>query len=290
MRIDDDDDADRALQDDIKDQKIAKLSQRVTMISILIPCLIGSIILFIYLDIQSNVTTTFDTESKTVRKLSDTLESRYTHLSEQLQALSDGMDKRLSAIDKSLSELKSKAEQNKKVTDRTRRNTATKKALNAAVGKVDTSLDEMGESIQTLSADLNTVQNALAGELSGLSEAVGGQMGRIEQLGKELSDLSSEKLDKEDLYLILEERQALYRKSVNQQIRGMEEEVAETRKKIRALGRKLDLLPAGAGQLQPSESRPPAADNPAIGTGTQRPPSQTSNLPEAGTIIEQDIE
>ena len=61
--------------------RLEKLAQRVTIISILLPVLIGIILVISYLDIKSRVSTLQDTGESAVQSLSKNLESRFSSLS-----------------------------------------------------------------------------------------------------------------------------------------------------------------------------------------------------------------
>ena len=69
------------------DLRLEKLTQKVTIISILLPVLIGVILVISYLDIKSRVTTVQDTGESGVQSLSQNLESRFSSLSVKFAAL-----------------------------------------------------------------------------------------------------------------------------------------------------------------------------------------------------------
>ena len=57
----DDDEPEAIVQDELRELKIEKLGQRVTLLTILIPCMIGVILVITYLDIKDRVTRSYDT-------------------------------------------------------------------------------------------------------------------------------------------------------------------------------------------------------------------------------------
>jgi len=83
---------------DINTLKIDKLSNRVTIISIIIPCLIGAILIFAYLDMKERVVDVDQTKQSQVDKISQQLE-------EKLNALDVRIAKNRYELDNSLPEL-----------------------------------------------------------------------------------------------------------------------------------------------------------------------------------------
>lgn len=289
MRMDDDG-PDREMQDEIEDHRISKLSQRVTLISILIPCLIGSILLFVYLDIQDNVTTTFDTESKAVRSLTKSIDSRISTLSSQNDALKTDVAGTFSGIEKTIASLKGRIEKNRKTADRTKKTAASKKALSSAVSKTDKSFAAIREDLAVLSTDVRDFQDTMAQELTRLSEAMDAQTKSVENLRVALSELSSEKIDKRDLYVLLEDRQKAYQQRVGQMIKGIEKELAAAEKRIRVLEKKNN-SPGTRTQVSPAgEKTSPPVVLPQPKSGNTDLPSDQTTVPAPGTIIEQDIQ
>ena len=66
---DEDQDPETFYQEEIKDLKVEKLSQRVTLLSILLPILMGIAIFFAYRDLTGRVSLTQDTGSMEVQRL-----------------------------------------------------------------------------------------------------------------------------------------------------------------------------------------------------------------------------
>lgn len=87
--------------EEINTLKIDKLSNRVTIISIIIPCLIGAILVFAYLDIKERVVDVDQTKQSQVDKISQQLE-------EKLNALDVRIAKNRYDLDNQLPELSRK--------------------------------------------------------------------------------------------------------------------------------------------------------------------------------------
>jgi chromosome segregation ATPase len=84
----DEQDPETFYHEEIKDLRVEKLSQRVTLISIILPCLIGVAIYFGYRDVTGRVTQSQDTGSLEVQKLSHKLDDLSRKFNERLIAFS----------------------------------------------------------------------------------------------------------------------------------------------------------------------------------------------------------
>ncbi|GEM_PF-2168272 len=100
-------DRDSAMQEEILEQRLEKLSTRVTLISILVPVLILVIFTFAYLDIKSRVFTMHDTGVERLHNLSRELESKFSSLSirlAQFEASFSEREKALAALEETFAQ------------------------------------------------------------------------------------------------------------------------------------------------------------------------------------------
>ncbi len=100
-------DRDSAMQEEILEQRLEKLSNRVTLISILVPVLILVIFTFAYLDIKSRVFTMHDTGVERLHNLSRELESKFSSLSirlAQFEASFSEREKALAALEETFAQ------------------------------------------------------------------------------------------------------------------------------------------------------------------------------------------
>ena len=96
----DDEEPDTVMQNELQELKIEKLSQRVMLLTILIPCMIGVIIIISYLNIKGLVTRTKDSGAIGVQKLSKDLESKFSSLSLEQAKLKEVQKKKLPSLEK----------------------------------------------------------------------------------------------------------------------------------------------------------------------------------------------
>jgi type VI protein secretion system component VasF len=96
----DDQEPDEFYHEEMKDLRVEKLSQRITLISILLPCLIAVALYFGYRDLTGRVHKGRDNRDQEVQQLSDQLEA----LSEKFNEKLDTFSTTISSQDKKISD------------------------------------------------------------------------------------------------------------------------------------------------------------------------------------------
>jgi chromosome segregation ATPase len=86
--------------EEINTIRIDKLSNKVTIISIIIPCLIGAILIFAYLDMKERVVDADVIKQNQVEKVSQQLEEKVNALDVKIARNRFGFDKKISEYDK----------------------------------------------------------------------------------------------------------------------------------------------------------------------------------------------
>ncbi len=89
-----------AYHEEINTLKIDKLSNRVTIISIILPCLIGAILIFAYLDMKERVVDVDLTKQTQVEKISQQLEEKLNALDVRIAKNKFEIDNKLPELDK----------------------------------------------------------------------------------------------------------------------------------------------------------------------------------------------
>lgn len=87
---------------DIQTLKIDKLSNRVTIISIIIPCIIGAILLFAYLDMKERVVDVDLTKKSQFEQMSSQIEERINGMDVKVAQNKFELDKQLPAFEKKM--------------------------------------------------------------------------------------------------------------------------------------------------------------------------------------------
>ena len=168
------------LKDEIKDSQIEKLSKRLTLFSILIPLLIGTVLAISYYDIKNRVSKIYDTESGGISRLSKDLESRFSSLSIKQAKLEESLDKKISSIEKDFSSLEANLKKTEKRIDVTNKNIKSlntskygmDKDINAALDKFDKTLDPIRKDLGDVKSNIKSIDKRFKRDLAKIAEAV----------------------------------------------------------------------------------------------------------------------
>jgi len=228
----DDQDPEAFYREEIKDQRIEKLSLRITLLSILLPCLIAVAVFFAYRDLTGRVDHGQDTGSLEVQRLSRRLEdiskkfnSKLITFSTTLSAQDKNFDttisgklatlnKNVDALNKNLKSLNDNLNQTKGTVKNLAASKADKKKQDAAFAKVNAalkllqkelqSLAALRQELKTVSAGIKSLENNLNQKLAEVATAV--EQSRDEkrkadkdyaQLQTSIARLSDDKIDKD---------------------------------------------------------------------------------------------
>jgi len=248
----DDESQDRRFQEEMENTRIEKLSNRITFISVLIPCLIGIIIFLAYLDIKKRVATIHDTGTTDVKNLSKDLEEKLSDLISKYKQLEDSLSK----TENHTSSLQTESDEATTAIKyiRSARKTDNKK-FNNSISKIEKNVSSININLKNVSSKLKTIDNKFNKKLANLSKAVDKTSIELNKLKSDISKLSSIKVDKKILDSALKNEQKFYDRKLNQLERNIEKKI----------------ISMPATQVQPK-------------TATE------STIIEPGTIIEQDIQ
>jgi DNA repair exonuclease SbcCD ATPase subunit len=272
------------LRDLRRDSDIHRLRRRVTILSILIPCLLCAILVLAYLDVRERLSQFQTAGSREVQTLSEDVLNKAASLSDQyvkLEKTSAGIQERVEKIEGDIKKLDtSKVDKNALDMANKKRSAEVAKtfaALQKDVAEQKASLDALAKDLnQRLDDTLTPLRSDLQMQKKEMTKAV--QVTKnIQNKGQEQASairrLSEGKVDKEALKSLLENdrvRMALLEK----RIKTLVEEVLWLENRLKLTGKIGETLEAPS----PKPDEPPVAGT----TGTSPPP-------EAGKIIEQEI-
>ncbi|MFZ0242054.1 MAG: hypothetical protein WAL90_10445 [Desulfobacterales bacterium] len=240
---------DDMLRDMPADSRITRLSRRVTILSIILPLMIGAAIYFLYTDLKKRVVQnqTYGTES--VESLAKTLDARVQEFSARIAQLETTVAERLAGTEKSLGALKTQL-------DKTDSN------LKTVLGTLKT--------IETAKADKKE-QETLAGQMTALASQ---SAAREKEMAERLADLTAvAQKEVNDLIRLRTEVTTLTenridRKTLSQELDKQQQNLSALSgtldKKMAAFQNDLRKLERELQQARQSPRPPPA---PADGTG-----------------------
>jgi chromosome segregation ATPase len=240
---------DGMLQDELQELKMEKLSHRVSLLAILIPCMIGIIVVIAYLDIKDRVTRAQDTGAIGSQKLASDIESKFSSLSLEQAKIKDTLSKLPSLEDASAfaqSRLKNMQDSLKQM-----------ESSSISRNELSQALQDLNAKYEGLPAAMETELQTLEKENHQLAEEIKELSGRLAQLAESLKKISAEMKGVDERIAAMEEGKiskseldfALRLKEIeNKQL--LLEAVAPLEKKIQSLEEKVRVIQKEAGGLQ----------------------------------------
>jgi len=301
----DDEAPETILQDELQELKIEKLGHRVTLLTILIPCMIGVIMVIAYLDIKDRVTRSQDTGAIGVEKLSKDLESKFSSLSLEQAKIKDIQANKIPELEKSAAFLQSKLKNlqtsiNKMATATIDRDELTRivdtlnqkvneipQALSSDVQSIVSDIESLAAADSQIAADTQQVRE----DLQTFSDNIANLQAGIDVLEKEMASLAETAIDKGELELALKLKEIGYRQTLLEKTTPMEKEIQALKNEIEALQKGQTTSSAAP----PSTNTPPASvqkKTPQQPVVTKPAPASesTPEPPASGSIVEQTIE
>ena len=297
--------------EELKDLRVEKLSQRVTLLSILLPCLVGVAIYFGYRDLSGRVSQRYDTESVEVQRLSRQLENLAkdfndklitftTTLSTQDKDLGNTLEGRFATISNNINEMqknvKSLSEDLKKNKDTIERLNASKvdkksqaleiEKINAAITPLQTELDKLksvGREMKMLSEDIADLDVKLAKQLA-IAEASAEQNKRdYEQIQDSLTKLSGKTIDQDTLALEVFKLKKYFQSQISKEVSDLNQRMDSLKKQIDGIEKISKLQKQSQNKIskKPASLQPAASDD----TGTVG----KSTVSPSDTIVEKDL-
>ena len=279
----DDRDNDAVMQAELQELKIEKLSQRVMLLTILIPCMIGVILVISYLDIKDRVKRTQSTGTIGVQKLSKDLDSKFSSLSLEQAKLKEVHDKKLPALEKNDAFLQTRLKKVQALISDLEASKIEQEDLNRMSDGLNARVESLMQhehseldAFALVDEELAAKTEALAAQMGDMAQAYTQLSEKLTELETAIADLSGTAIGKEELDLALKLKEIGYRQ--------------EMLDAVNALGKRIDTLQKQVDQLKKSRAAMPAS-SPAP-PSTEKKPETTQ--PESGqtpdSIEEQSIE
>jgi chromosome segregation ATPase len=236
--------SDQMVPDDVlleapQDNRVSKLSRRIAILAIILPCLIGAALYFIYNDLKNRVIQNQTYGTQSVEGLAKTLDTRLQEFSAKHTQLETTFTERLAAAEKNVENLK-------------RQLGKTESGLKKALGSLKTidtaKLDKkdqesLAKKVAALSAQATTRDNDMSERLSDLTAVTQKQVNDLLKLRTELTALADGKIDRKNLQQQLENQQQklsvlasdLEKKifAIQNDLRRLERDIQQTRQSLR---------------------------------------------------------
>jgi chromosome segregation ATPase len=300
FRIRSDDNPEAQFQEDNQELKLDKLSRRLTLITILIPCLIGGILFLVYRDIQTRVGQVSDTGTSKVRTLSKDMESRYSSLALKHGKFQVGFTQRISSLEKTTVSLQKNLQEATTAIKyiRSARKIDNKKIANAidAINKTLETLAPLPQNLETMASEIKLYDQNLSKELGSFSQSLEGIRNNLIKIQADILFLASAKTDNKAFNLALKSQQKNHQQALQQTKRDIDKKIASLESKIKRIGQ-VETPPGKKSQTKssqksgsvPPESQPDSKAKTSQNTATPKSSEDKSSLPKPGSFIEQDI-
>ena len=254
---------DAVMQNELQELKIEKLSQRVMLLTVLIPCMIGVILVISYLDIKDRVKRTQSTGTIGVQKLSKDLDSKFSSLSLEQAKLREVHDKKLPELEKSTAFLQTRLKKVQASIKGLETSKIEKDELAKVVDKLNARLatlteHEHSELDALLAADQELIAKAktLSKQLGEMAEAYTRFSQKTAALETALADLSATKIGKKELELALKLTENGYRQDMEDATNIMGKKINALQKQLDQLKKTQAITPAPQPEPTPSEKKP----------------------------------
>ncbi len=285
--------SDALFQEEMKDLRLEKLNQRVTIITILIPCLIGIILFIAYRELTGRVTETEFSGSKEVQALSDELEKKLSAISTQqsefqatltakitgIEKTVSGLDQKLKSVDATLSQVKQDLDKTGAALKSVSASKVDKKDQKAAIEKINNTLvpirrdlesltplsqniSNLSNNTKVLSSEVKAIDKRLQEELTSVTAAMSKTNQDLGQLESNLTDMGKEKIDQASLELEMLKAKKNLERTLDQELLKIQRRIDALLKRTKRLETNLKQLEATATTIPtakpPGQTKPPA--------------------------------
>ena len=232
-------------QEEAKDRRLEKLGHRVTIISILIPVIIGAVFYIAYRNVSSKVIQGQDTGAMEIQNLSAQLEEKYNVLLAKYGDLEASLAQKLEALEKADKTIKNSLKEAEDTVNKINATKADKKDQQDAIAKIDTALVPIHKELEAL-GPLRSDLNAVTAELTSLNKNFQQQMATLStnvdqalkdltQVRSEVAALSERKLDRDDLELELLKARKSYQRDLDITKAALDKRLDSLLEKIKSL-------------------------------------------------------
>jgi len=307
----DDQDPESFYHEEIKDLRVEKLSQRITLFSILLPILIGITMFFAYRDLTSRVSRSQDTGSVEAQRISRELEEFSKKFNEKLITFSTtlssqdkdfnttvsgklvAVNKNVDVLNKNLKSLNENLTQTRKTVKNLAASKADKKNQTAAIAKVNANLESLKKKLKsltklrseitTVSTEIKILEGKLSQELAAVATTAAKSQKNYSQLQTSITALSGDKIDRDTFDLEVFKLKKNYQNRLAQEIAAVNQKLDTIQKTIDDIQKNSKLQKKSMKSL--SKKTPPAKSTGTTTTGTNK--AATSS--KSGSIDEQDL-
>jgi DNA repair exonuclease SbcCD ATPase subunit len=255
--------------DEALQRRVHKLSQRMSFLTLMLPCLIALVLYVAYRDISLRVAQTQYSELQSVDRLAADLQLKTDAMLARVTELETAVGAKLDEVSKSVPALQEGIKKTEAAVERQNTDKADKKELQDSTARVDAALAALSKDLQghtrevqgltkdlqalapfreelgsasalrndvaSVSARLQKLENSLGKDLTGLAGYMDRNKTELTQIKTELANLQSRKLDRESTDLEILKAKKSYQTALDQEMSRIE-------KTLSAIQRRLDQI------------------------------------------------
>ena len=255
--------------DEALQRRVHKLSQRMSFLTLMLPCLIALVLYVAYRDISLRVAQTQYSELQSVDRLAADLQLKTDAMLARVTELETAVGAKLDEVSKSVPALQEGIKKTEAAVERQNTDKADKKELQDSAARVDAALAALSKDVQghtrevqgltkdlqalapfreelgsasalrndvaSVSARLQKLENSLGKDLTGLAGYMDRNKAELTQIKTELANLQSRKLDRESIDLEILKAKKSYQTALDQEMSRIE-------KTLSAIQRRLDQI------------------------------------------------
>jgi len=259
-------------------RRIARLSNRLSFVTLLLPCLLAIALYMAYQDLVLRTARTQGAEVRSVERFAAEADEKMAALGTRLADIEAALTARVDAAQKSVQAVQEELRKGEAGIDKVGASKADKKELADATARTDAALAAVQKDLQTVtrelqalapfreelgnaaalrgevgsvSARLQKLENSLGKDLTGLAGYMDRTKADLEKIRTDVANLQSRKLDREAMDLEVLKAKRLYQMALDQEIGRID-------KSLSTLQRRLDQVEKAFGtRSAPSPSLPP---------------------------------
>ncbi|MDO8944297.1 MAG: hypothetical protein Q7U75_14045 [Desulfobacterales bacterium] len=269
----------RPAVDEALQRRVHKLSQRMSFLTLMLPCLIALVIYVAYRDIKLRVAQTQHIELQSVDRLAADLEQKTAALLARVSELEATVGAKLDEASKSVFALQEGLKKAEAAVERHNTDKADKKELQDSAARVDAALAALSKDLQGLtrevqglapfreelgsasalrndvngvSARLQKLENSLGKDLTGLAGYMDRNKAELSQIKTELAKLQSRKLDGESIDLEILKAKKSYQTTLDQEMSRIEKTLSTIQRRLDQIERAFATPAARGSQTAPA--------------------------------------
>ena len=252
-------------------RRIAKLGNRLSFVTLLLPCLLAVALYVGYQDLVLRTAKTQGSELRSAERLAAEADQKWAELGARLTDIEAALTARVDAAQKSVQAVQEELRKGESGIDKAVAAKADKKELADATVRIDAALagvqkdlqalapfrEELGQAaalraeVTSVSTRLQKLENSLGKDLTGLAGYMDRTKSDLEKIRADLAGLQSRKIDREALDLENLKMKRLYQMALDQEVGRIDKTLGTLQRRLDQLERAFGARSGAAPSLPP---------------------------------------